>query len=170
MKSTLLVFMFMIITLLCGCSGTDRPEPVYRSTAPKIMFDKIISAMDDRDSEKLKSLFSQNALEGTPNIDKQIEELMGMYKGKFVSNSHFNSGAGPGTSRNGVWVYLSINPIVDELVTDEAVYYLRFFSVAANEDNPNDVGLWGIWLKLKVEGQVIDECEVDGGCQNRPSR
>ena len=162
MKQILAIIMILNVMLFRGCSETDndKPEKVFSSTAPQIMFDKIIPTLDNKNSEELKSLFSQKALAKTPNIDEQITALFDLYQGKFVSNSHFDSGASTGHSEWGLWVYLFINPTIRELVTDKAVYTLRFYAVSANDDDPNDVGLCGIWLELKDGDKVVKECKV----------
>ncbi len=43
-------------------------------------------------------------------------------------------------------IYLTINPNVREVVTDEAVFSLRFSFVIVDEENPDDEGLWGMWI------------------------
>ena len=162
MKQILVIVMILNIVLFKGCSriGNDESQLVYRSTAPQIMFDKIISALDSKDNEELKSLFSQNALEKTSNIDEQLISLMDLYQGNFVSNSHFDTGTSTGHQQDGIWVYMTIRPDIKELVTDKAIYSLRFTSVPANDEFPNDVGLWYIVLGLKDEGKVARECTV----------
>ena len=162
MKKILAIIMVLNIVLFKGCGkiDNDKPEMVYSSTAPQIMFDKIIPALDDKDSEQLKNLFSQNVIAKTPEIDAQLTALMDLYQGKFVSNSSFGTGTMTGHSEWGLWVYLFINPTIRELVTDKAVYTLRFYAVSANDDDPNDVGLCGIWLELKDGDKVVKECKV----------
>ena len=170
------VFMALLVAMLGGCdsdsdSGSNIKELAqeYENyelniiTAPVIMFDKIITALDDRDSDALKSLFSKNALKRTPEIDEQIKELMEFYKGKFVSNNHFDSGASTGIRNEGVWVYLSIRPIIKELKTEEEVYELLFSSVPIDDENPNDVGLWRVWLSIKNDEKTVAEWECKTG-------
>lgn len=49
------------------------------------MADKVIGALDNRDAEELKKLFSVEARNSMSDIDKDIEYLMQLYQGKFVS-------------------------------------------------------------------------------------
>lgn len=149
----------------CGIKAGDGQNSsdevrVFKSTAPQIMFDKIITALDNGDKNVLKELFSRNALSKSPDIDEEIDELFELYQGKFVSNSHFNSGASTGHQQWGIWVYLFINPTIKELKTDKAIYTLRFYAVSANDEDPNDIGLCGIWLELKDGENTVDECKV----------
>jgi len=150
----------------CGISfpnifdNSDNEERISIVDAPKIMFDKIISALDNKDSDELISLFSQNALSKISNIDEQIEILFELYQGKFVSNSSFDSGAGSGYKNKQGWIYLEICPRIQEIKTDEAVYSLSYNSVAVDDEYPNNVGLWGVWLRLKNGDEIVDECQV----------
>ena len=162
MRQILAIIMVLNVMLFKGCSkiNNGNPQNVYSSTAPQIMFDKIISALDDNDSEQLKSLFSQNSIAKTPDIDAELTDLMTLYQGKFVSNSPFDTGAMTGASECGEWVYMVINPDIKEIKTDKAVYSLVFNSVPVKSDFPDDVGLWCIWLELKDGDKVIDECQV----------
>ena len=69
--------------------------------SPKIEFDKIIKALDDRDKERLKGLFSNKSLSRTMDIDVQIDKLFEFYQGKFVSNSSFDCGSSTGEKKMG---------------------------------------------------------------------
>lgn len=47
--------------------------------------DDVIEALDNGNAEELKKLFSDEAISNTSDIDKNIEYLMQLYQGKFVS-------------------------------------------------------------------------------------
>lgn len=158
-----LILTTLIMTVLSSCSILSNKQEVSMINSPKIEFDKIISALDNRDKQKLKSLFSQDSIAKTPNIDKEIDGLFEMYQGKFVSNSSFDSGGSMGNRENGKWISLFISPYIKELKTDKAVYELHFSSVPANYKFPEEVGLWRIILKLKDGDEVIEECVVGVG-------
>lgn len=163
MKRITIILIILVFIFINGCGrekNNNKKQQVYTSTAPKIMFDKIISALDNKDEEELKALFATNALDKTTQIDDQIADLMDFYKGKFVSNEPFDSGSGTGIQKNGDWIYLFITPRIKELKTNEAVYSLSFNSVPVDNENLNDVGLWGIWLRVMDGDTIISECQV----------
>ena len=154
------VLMALMMSLLSGCSIMTDKQEISNVTAPKIMFDKIIKALDNKDHKTLKNLFSTRVLEKTPNIDKEIDDLFELYQGKFVSNSSFDSGAGTGEKRYGKWIYLNIGPHIKELKTDKAIYEMTFNSVPVHDEYPDDIGLSRILLKLKDGDKVIQTCMV----------
>jgi hypothetical protein len=170
----------LVFVLLGGCSrltevgefldGTGslihdlivRPEydledlPVSKSTSPQLMFNKIIVALDNKDSDALYTLFAPNAIKKFTNLDNQISALMQFYKGEWVSNNSFDSGSSTGENKNGRWIFLDIEPIVRNLKTDEKTYTLQFNSIPANDNNPEDIGLW----LLRLGNEDGDWCVV----------
>jgi len=162
LKRFFVVFTIFIYVFTSGCNleNSNGKEQVFASTAPQIMFDKIISALDNKDEEELKSLFAVNALNKAQDIEQQSIDIMEFYKGKFISNSSFDTGSSSGAQKYGEWIYLFISPRIKELKTDEAVYLLSFNSVPVDNENPNDVGLWGIWLRVMDGDTIISECQV----------
>ncbi|MCL2054085.1 MAG: DUF5104 domain-containing protein [Oscillospiraceae bacterium] len=143
-----------------GLFNKEKTPSVSIITAPQIMFDEIIYALDNKDAEHLKNLFAPNALAQSPDIDEQIDEIMGFYRGRLVSNESFSSGSGSSHRKNGRYIYLTISPNIRELKTDEASYSLRFFAVLVDEETPNSVGLWSIRLGFKDKAEV-SECRVE---------
>ena len=95
MKRFFVVFTIFIYVFTSGCNleNSNEKEQVFASTAPQIMFDKIISALDNKDEEELKSLFAVNALNKAQDIEQQSIDIMEFYKGKFISNSSFDTGS-----------------------------------------------------------------------------
>lgn len=156
------MIMVMLTIILGGCDlfNSRNSSDFDRSAAPQVMFDKIISALDNKDSEQIKKLFAPNALTKTLNINAQIESLFELYQGKFVSNSHFNEGSSSGSRKENRYVYLFMAPIIQELVTSESVYSLSFNFIPLDEENPNDVGLWGVWLRTMDGDKIIKEVQV----------
>jgi len=160
----------LIISMLSGCVdkiseglglfNKEKTSSVSILTAPQIMFDEIIYALDNKGREHLKSLFSQNALAQSPDIDKQIDEIFEFYKGKSVYDGGVDSGGGSSHIENGKYVYLFIIPSIRNFETDKAAYWLSFNVVVVDKDNPNDVGLWGIWLRSMSGNEIDYECHV----------
>lgn len=168
MKRFFVVFTIFIYVFTSGCNleNSNGKEQVHKSTAPKIMFDEFISALDNKDSNALKKLFSKNAIVKTPQIDEQIIDLMDFYKGKFVSNEHFGSGSSSAEQHNGIYTYLTICPLLFEVKTDKEVYSLRFNSVAKNDSNTDDEGLWLLML-INENG---DKCQIGVWYEGRESK
>lgn len=168
MKRFFVVFTIFIYVFTSGCNleNSNGKEQVFASTAPQIMFDKIISALDNKDEEELKSLFAVNALNKAQDIEQQSIDIMDFYKGKFVSNEHFGSGSSSAEQHNGIYTYLTICPLLFEVKTDKEVYSLRFNSVAKNDSNTDDEGLWLLML-INEDG---DKCQIGVWYEGRESK
>ncbi len=164
MKQMLAVFMVLLSMLVNGCQSDSpkKSQKIFSSTASEIMFNKVLSALDAKDSDALKNLFAPNTLTKVPQIDNQIADLMNFYKGKSTAKPVFGAG-GEGEIRDGDWVYLVKAPLPEELMTDQAVYSVQFNSVAANDRDTNDVGLW--WLRLTNESG--EECSAGDRYEGR---
>jgi hypothetical protein len=161
----------LAISMLSGCmdrinevldsfdfSKKETTPSVSIITAPKIMFDDIIYALDNKDKEHLKSLFAPNALTLSPNIDAQIDEIMDFYKGKSIYDGIVDDGRSSRHTINGKYVYLTMNPNISDFKTDRASYSLRFFAVCVDAEDSNQVGLWII--RLFRDGDPNKECKV----------
>ena len=64
-------------------------------------FQKIVEALENKDKEGMKKMFSPNALKETEDIDGDIDYIMEFYKGKIISK---NNGGGPITSNQSIMV------------------------------------------------------------------
>lgn len=166
MKQMLVVFIALICVFMSGCQSSqpDKPPKVFKSTAPQIMADSFMAALDAKDGDALKKLFAPNTLAGVPDIDDQITALMSFYKGKSTSKVVVGSaGSSEAEMRDGVYVYMTIDPLPEEVVTDQAVYSFEFHSVAANDRDTDDVGLWYLML-TNESGEV---CSVGDRYEGR---
>lgn len=165
MKQMLAIFMVLISVLVSGCQSdqSDKPPKIFQSTAPQIMFDKFMAAMDAKDSDGLKKLFAPNVLAKVPEIDDQIADLLNFYKGESNTEGVVGSSGGEAEMRDGVYVYMTIDPFPAEVKTDQAVYSVKFNSVAANDRDTDDVGLW----YLRLTNESSEECIVGDRYEGR---
>ncbi|MCL2054084.1 MAG: DUF5104 domain-containing protein [Oscillospiraceae bacterium] len=153
--TALIPIVLIIMIMLCIFEYKKVHSPsVSILTAPQMMFDEIIYALDNEDSEHLKSLFAPRALAQTPDIDEQIEDLMDLYKGKLAFNDTVGSGSASSHTHQGRYIYLYISPHISDLRTNRAFYSMQFSSVVVCDAYPEDVGLWNIKLELKDRGDV----------------
>ncbi|MBU2649845.1 MAG: hypothetical protein KKA81_02825, partial [Bacteroidetes bacterium] len=90
----LCVLLFSVVTVLCGCTGTQTVESVIRGdripqdiqTELEALDSKIVDALKENDSKKVITLFSSGFLERTniETIDSNFREA-----GFFIRNTNF---------------------------------------------------------------------------------
>ena len=98
MKKIKVVLCCMILCMnLGGCEKsksyqeeTEEERDVVQEMAD-LMMEEIVEALDNKDAEALKSLFSEAALKEAKDLDQQIADLMDFYQGKMTQ---FFGGAG----------------------------------------------------------------------------
>lgn len=120
----------------------DSIENSEQNVEARKMFEQIKSALDAKDEEALYELFAPNARDKFPNLRDEIEELVGIYKGQWISNDPFGYGAFDGKQKLSGFTELYITPKVSNMITDQATYTLVFNSVPINKNTSRDVGLW----------------------------
>ncbi len=102
------------------------------------MMEKIAEALDNRDAEALKSLFSEAALKEAKDIDRQIADLMDFYQGKMTefygiagSDSHTKYGQEVEKEIAGHYV----------LITDKEQYDIEYEYKPIDKYNADQKGL-----------------------------
>jgi hypothetical protein len=118
-------------------------------------FQEIIDALDNKDSEALKKMFSTNALKEAYDIDGSISYLMGLYQGKVISKEPAYSGKG--SKNNGEKT--SELDCMYLVTTDKDKYLVFFIDKIVDTENPNNVGLY----MLQIIKQSDREKEFDWG-------
>lgn len=164
MKKAIAVFVVCVTILLTGCSLLFNSSANKFDSDTDDMFEVILSAIDDRDSDTIKSLFSKGALARAKNIDDSIEYLFNLFDGEVVSWERGASSEGTSMkgnklssmsriwytvyTKNGKYLFLlliyennSLDPdLADGLFTLHAI------------DDANTDALWGSWQDMKFPG------------------
>ncbi len=141
---------------LLGCSPQTASE--YRGSILREydeqsdeMMQSIIEAMEEKDAEALKKLFSSYALENSENLDKKIEELLEFYPG--------SSGGYEGNCiSDRAADYGDITLILNGTYTvnnDGQEYEVNFVTIPQNDEEPDKVGLYLIEV-------MTEEAEPEG--------
>jgi len=162
MKKTFFTLLAIVSIIFSSCNkDTENKSDYDIITYDKVVFEKMISALDNCDKEQLESLFSSKSLAKTLDIDQKIDDMMKLYKGNFISNNEFDYGTKSSSRENGKYVYYDVNAIVKGLKTTDFMYELNFGTTVVNNKDPKDVGLWRIWLKqIDENGHIIAECRI----------
>jgi len=107
------------------------------------IMEEMIQALDARDSEALKEMFSKEALIEAKDLDQQIAEMMKFYKGKMVSykgiaSSQTNSENGEDVEKDFQGHYT--------LVTDKETYQVLYEHKPIDRESPDKIGLSSLEL------------------------
>ena len=111
-KVTLLLIGYVLIFSLSGCNPESAGE--YRARVisededmGEEMMNSIIDALEARDVEDLKGLFSTYALEHAENLEEKIEKLLEFYQGS-DSERQGELYSAEGGKNYGIWILNSV--------------------------------------------------------------
>lgn len=125
---------------LCGCSVLSSSKYVVDDTvySEKIL-EKIVYALENNEPEKIKELFSENALKEVENIEEDIQYLMDYYKGEMQSYCGLGS---DGSSSVEGGERLRTLFCGFEITTDVDVYNICFYSCLVDTEEPDNEGIY----------------------------
>ena len=132
------------------------------------MFETILSAIENGDSDTIKALFSEDALEEANDIDAAIEYLFNLFDGEIVSWERDRQNSGE-SYREGRFSQLIRTWYTVHTETDRYLFLLLDYG--ENTINPNLEGLytlhgidaeyaetqWGNWVELRAPGVYMPE-------------
>lgn len=123
----------------------------------------IISCFDNKDKERLKTLFAAS-ITNEYDLDSQIDRAFAIYEGVSVS---YEIDGGSQKSKhivNGQYVYLRYNGQINYIKLDNDNYYnISIIRCVVDDENPDNVGLNRITLckddgtKLAPIGEFTDQ-------------
>ena len=118
--------------------------------------DLIVEGLENKDASALKKLFSVEAQNICADLDKRIDYMIEMYKGKYIETSYYNYSM---TANYGVDEWRLISPVC-VIVTTEKCYRLNWEQWTACKENKNKVGIYGLCME-----EVPDKDSNDGSRQ-----
>lgn len=149
------VVCLLLVCSLMGCTLPDRGDGLAGSNrTEKEMGDQlmqnILDALEAKDADAIRNLFSDYALEHAENIDERIEELIRFYPGcdEYAGNVPIHR-----TAERGEIIYV-LMPEYKVTVGDE-VYQMCLTTQIENDIEPDKVGLYSIQVmteEAKPEG------------------
>ena len=148
-------YLLLIIAFLSfsSCNSKDDydPKDIDANDRPFAIetMQKIITALDEKDSEALAALFSEDARENY-DIDEQIEKAFEYYNGKSVTSVEDVDSCGNASThiKDGLYKNKSIRFKLYNMETDAGQSYtLDVIYVLVDEDNPSRIGLSKIYFK-----------------------
>lgn len=153
-KKVVLLVSCMIAIEISGCHYQSKGEymaSVIREEQDMAdeMMQSIMDALETKDAEALKELFSPYALEHAENLDEKIEELMKFYPG---SNEGYEGNC---SSMGGKHYSRLILYGTYDVMNDGQEYEVRFITMQHNDEEPDKVGLYLIEV-------MTEEAEPEG--------
>ena len=146
---SLISAIFIAAASLTGCNIVKMREDLLSSQMAsadeemKRIEDIVIRALEEKDAELLKSIFSEKALARAEDIDRGIEYIFDLYKGEFQEITYENHSE-EGHIYDGKHSR-SILPQCD-IKTTEGTYTLAWDEWIVNEHDPSAQGVY--WLVL----------------------
>lgn len=143
------VKIFILITslFLCLTSCTNTRSLIASATGNP--FEKIISAIQEKNTEDLKSLFSPNALKETNDFDGGAEYLFGFFQGDIISMDEASISSG--SNHNGE--KLRKIKYMNTVTTRKGKYVVFYINILEDTDDTDNVGLYML--------QIIKEADME---------
>ena len=142
-----------IILLLSSCTRREVSLDVLAITS-SLKAEKtlkiVLGAMEEKDGEALKAVFSQDALNNAENIDDEINSLFEFFQGKVVS---WDDDAGLGVDeefKNGLILRRTVFFV--NVTTEEQEYFIYLLEYPIDKEHPNNVGLHTLRV-MKMEDE-----------------
>lgn len=149
-----IVLSVLLATLLClsGCAAQTvqtqagniekKFYPFKKDRVFNAAVDAFLAAVDARDKDAVKALFSPRALEQAEDLDGEIDKLFAFYPGPTQKCERDGVGPESGSSDHGKRIRRGSDWFA--VVCDGANYYCDFSMVFQNDMDGDEVGVWSI--------------------------
>lgn len=166
--SKIIIISALIMQFMTGCTPLseilENENGSQNSSTSKIQskdsLSVIIEALDNKDRELLKSIFSEEAILHSGDMDEAIDYIFDMYKGKFVKRIDVNMSA---QTINGQKASFSDRVAVIE--TTESCYQINWKQWGKNEMNPTYVGVYSFKMREYDENKGSGYAPYTAGIQ-----
>ncbi len=149
MKKTTIILPFLImVLLLTSCGRLAMLENIDRNNEMEMAI--VVEALDQRNFAKIKSRFSQTALEETDDFDQGFAYMDEIFQGKII-RTKILSGGGQGSF--GYGEKYQMDDIYREIETEEDTYVLFINYWQENTAKPEMEGIYALGLVRASEEQ-----------------
>lgn len=162
------IFIIALIFVVSGCSSTSKlmensKGETFRSVEippeEKEYKDKVIAALEEKNIDAMKALFSKNARESIEDIDFKIALLMKRYVGEFTSAKYdrrlpvVTEDKERGIKRVETYYVVETEEGGDELSPN--FMYLQI--VIQNDEDPNEIGISSMMYSPEIWEITMDD-------------
>ena len=159
MKKLILILLTLCLTLSLsvGCTETEYEKDFYLNSLRGLFGDEreicgevmqyIVDAINERDADAMRILFSKKAQEESPTLDEDIEKLFDTLEGEYESHlfTHWQSetNSEPGAENRGEvkCIYFEY-----ELQTSEELYLFSIGLCASDRTRKRNEGIYGLYV------------------------
>ena len=128
-------------------------------------FEEVLSAIQNKDKEHLKSLFAKNALLKVENFDDCAEKLFDYYDGNYTSYDDWGAILSSGEIKYGNKI-TELCPTYD-IITDKGNYRATMKLISVDTNDSDNVGVWSIYF-IKSENDDDLSRAYWGDTKNTP--
>lgn len=158
---------FCILLLLITVILTSCTVPTPFKTDDQIVddiFNPLISAINARDKDAIKNLFSYKAVLDDATFDDDLQGLLDYCQGQLAVYS--SSSLGSSEQKNGDYKRKTIQKNY-EIESDNAKFRVYVYVVATDTSKPEEVGLWSFYI-IKVDESMNLDYSYTGDSKNTP--
>lgn len=135
--------------MLCSCARMGGPT-LFNDDGQKAdaRLERVIQAINDKDKDALKAMFSQQALSEAEDLDGRVDYVFDFIQGDIVSWTSMVSGPDAENTHNGQIVKISTSWYSVKTDTEEYLFFLKDYTV--DTAHPENVGLYFLQvIKMK---------------------
>ncbi len=143
----------LLIGIMTGCTvASSRGEYMMKKSQSdkenaNVVMDSLIEALEKRDVESVKELFSKYALENSEDLDGKIEELMDYYPG-YDGEYEVTVSTSQGSDYGVGWYVLYAHY---HLTKDDKPYEIMLTILSREDREPDKIGLYSIQVMESEE-------------------
>lgn len=169
MKKIMTIALFITFIIILGGCMDRRKQLRNELGSEQEMADKVMEeislALDNKDSDAIKEMFSLQARENTTELQQQILDLISFYKGKMTSyEGHISSS---NVREKGANVSKYIQGMY-RLCTEKENYQVHFEYRPISEDKPDEIGMNSLELVTEETYQKAVDSEGSYKWQGSP--
>ena len=151
-KKTVLLIFLTSTFILTSCSFGGRIVYVGEEKAAKARIKEILSAIENKDKEAMKALFSKKALDEADDFDEGVEYLFDFFQGDLQSWEIDAWSSGESIERGKKSIMLRAWYIV---TTDKEKYMFFVIDYIKDTMNPDNAGLYTLRV-IKAEDEETE--------------
>lgn len=164
--------MLLMSIIFSSCKSADSGfgkffNDFYKADEKEVAnakLEELLTAMQNKDKEKLRSLFAKNALSIVDDFDASMNDLFDYYEGEYVS---YDDWGGPLTEEEAIDTWIkTIKPTYD-IKTSKRSYRMTFDLRTVDTGDSDNIGLWSIDI-IKTEDDVDLTCAYMGNLKYTP--
>ena len=164
MKKLLALLILVIVFSSCSLGGLELSKrgSLFRNDRldANHTFEKVLNAIQNKDVDALKSLFSNESLKQIDDFDATAHDLFEYFQGDFISYDDWGGAVAGDMVREGGKEWYTIQPTYD-VKTSKQEYRFAFKEFTVNEFEPDKVGVWSIYV-IKKENDTDPKCAYRG--------